>query len=44
MLVMDGGARGAASSLFLREALAISEENAFGVDSDLQRDRPGGAG
>lgn len=31
VLIMDDGARGAASSLYLREALAISEENAFEV-------------
>ncbi len=31
VLVLDDAGRGAASSLFLREALAISEENAFGV-------------
>jgi hypothetical protein len=31
ILVLDDTGRGAASSLFLREALAISEENAFSV-------------
>ena len=31
VLVLDGAVRGASSSLFLREALAISEENTFGV-------------
>ncbi len=31
VLILDDPGRGAASSLFLREALAISEESAFGV-------------
>ncbi len=31
VLILEDGGRGAASSLFMREALAISEENIFGV-------------